>query len=130
MLGNFLRLLTIALAQEYYYQRDLSHGLDHELLGVVTYSLAALGLWMTEWLLAGFMQPFPPASPEFNFVFQTLNAVLCWPERDPLSLIDEMEDETPQERAKRLELQRARDEALEAQTVRVKLCGNKNQCVC
>lgn len=124
MLGNFLRLLTIALAQEYY-QRDLSHGLDHELLGVVTFSLAALGLWMTEWLLAGFMQPFPPASPEFNFMFQSLNAVLCWPERDPLSLIDEVEDETPQERAARLALERARKETIEARTVRVNLWQQK-----
>lgn len=120
MMGNFLRLLTIALAQEYY-QRDLSHGLDHELLGVTTFALAALGLWMTEWLLAGFMQPFPPASPEYNFMFQTLNAILCWPERDPLSLIEEQEDETPQERAARLAHEQAQREALEAKVVRVGL---------
>ena len=124
MLGNFLRLLAIALAQEYY-QRDLSHGLDHELLGVLTFSSAALGLWMTEWLLAGFMQPFPPASPEFNFMFQTLNAILCWPEPDPLSLIEDVEDETPQERATRLAAMRAREEAIEAQTVRVTLWEQK-----
>lgn len=124
MMGNFLRLLTIALAQEYY-QRDLSHGLDHELLGVMTFALAALGLWMTEWLLAGFMQPFPAASPEFNFVFQTLNAVLCWPERDPLSQIDEMEDETPQERELRQARQRARQEAAEANVTRIDLWQQK-----
>ncbi len=58
MLGNFLRLLTIALAQEYY-QRDLSHGLDHELLGLLTFSLAALGLWMTEGCWPVFYSLFP-----------------------------------------------------------------------
>ncbi len=80
---------------------------------------------MTEWLLAGFMQPFPPASPEFNFMFQTLNAVLCWPERDPLSLIEEMEDETPQERAARLAYEQSRREAMEAKVVRVSLWQQK-----
>lgn len=124
MMGNFVRLLTIALAQEYF-QRDLSHGLDHELLGVMTFALAAMGLWMTEWLLAGFMQPFPPSSPEFNFVFQTLNAVLCWPERDPLSLIDEIEDETPQERELRQARDRARREAEDAKIARVELWQQK-----
>ncbi len=120
MLGNFLRLLVIALGREYY-QRDLSHGLDHELLGVATFSMAAFGLWMTEWLLAGFMQPFPPTSPEFNFVFKTLNAVLCWPQPDPWSLIDSFEDETPQERERRLADERARREAAEARIVRIHL---------
>lgn len=124
MMGNFLRLLTIALAQQYF-QRDLSHGLDHELLGVGTFALAALGLWMTEWLLAGFMQPFPPGSPEFNFAFQTLNAVLCWPERDPLSLIEDVEDESAQEREYRLSHEQALKEAAEARVVRVDLWQQK-----
>lgn len=84
MLGNFLRLLAVTLG-EHYYQRDLSHGTDHELLGVVTFGTAALGLWATEWILAGCLQPVPPTDDDFGFLFRTVNRLLCWPHPDPFA---------------------------------------------
>ena len=124
ILGNFLRLLTIALAQEYY-QRDLSHGWDHELLGILTFTLAALGLWMTEWLFSGLLRPLPPSTPEFNFAFQTINTILCWPEKDPMSLIEDSDDENEEERLARLAHQKALQESREAEVPRVRLWEQK-----
>ncbi len=120
-LGNLLRLMIIALAQEYY-QRDLSHGVDHELLGVLTFSFAAISLWMTDWLLAGFLRPLPPSAPEFNFAFRTINALLCWPEKDPMALIeDEDEHESSAEREYRLAIKKRSLELREARIVRLEL---------
>ncbi len=117
MFGNFLRLLAIALALEYF-DRDLSHGLDHELLGLLTFSIAALGLWMTEWLVTGFLQPLPPASPDYSFVFQTLNAFICWPNADPFASMEGI-DESPQEKAAREAALQAKLAQAEAAVVRV-----------
>lgn len=118
MLGNFIRLLAIALAQ-HFYERDLSHGMDHELLGVLTFSIAALGLWMTEWMAATLLQPVPPTAPEFGFAFQTANAVLCWPGKDPFAHV-EPEEETPAERKAREAAEAALLARQEAAVIRVR----------
>lgn len=118
MLGNFIRLLAIALAQ-HFYERDLSHGTDHELLGLLTFSLAALGLWMTEWMATNLLQPVPPTAPEYAFAFRTANAVLCWPDKDPFANV-EPEDETPAERKAREAARAARQARQEAAVRRVR----------
>lgn len=100
MLGNFVRLLAIALAQ-HIYERDLSHGTDHEILGMATFLLAAGGLWMTEWFVANLLQPMPPSAPEAAFMIQTVNALIGWPNPDPFANNVDAEHHSPQERAAR-----------------------------
>lgn len=90
MLGNFLRLLAVTLGH-HYYQRDLSHGSDHELLGLITFGVAALGLWVTEWILANCSQPIPPVDDEYAFLFRTVNSWLNWPHPDPFVEANEVE---------------------------------------
>lgn len=90
MLGNFARLLAVALAQ-HFYERDLSHGTDHELLGLITFGVAVLGLWMTEAALAALFQPVSPTAPEFWFLFRSLNVAFLWPNQDPFG--DALDDE-------------------------------------
>ena len=119
MLGNFTRLLAIALAQ-HVYDRDLTHGMDHELLGLLTFALAACGLWMTEWLVSHILQPIPPTSPEFGFLFKTVNAGLTWPDDDPFANMIDTEGESAAERADREAVEAAVSAAREAAIVRVR----------
>ncbi len=59
-------------------------------------------------------------------MFQTFNAALCWPSKDPLVRTIEAEDETPQERAARLRHEKAEREAAEAKLKRVQPWSQKS----
>ena len=80
IMGNFIRLLAIAVGQEYF-GRDLSHGTDHELLGLVTFAIAGVCFWLTEYFLSAMLYPVPASEPEFATVFQAYNHVLIWPQQ-------------------------------------------------
>ncbi len=58
-------------------------------------------------------------------MFRTLNAILCWPDPDPLSLVEEADDETPQERARRLARIQAQQEASSSRVIRIELWKQK-----
>jgi len=94
IMGNFTRLLAVAVGQEYF-GRDLSHGTDHELLGLATFALACICFWLTEYFLASMLYPVPAGEPEFAPVFQAYNQTLIWPQPDSLG---ETLPEDPQER--------------------------------
>lgn len=91
--GNFIRLMAIVVAQEYY-QHDLSHGTDHDILGLLTFLIAAGCFWLTEGFLAKMLQPVPIADADFGAVFSWFNTALSWPARDPsLDIVPEDEDD-------------------------------------
>ncbi len=83
ILGNFTRLLAVAVGQEYF-GCDLSHGTDHELLGLATFTLACICFWLTEYFLSWMLYPVPEGEPEFAPVFHAYNQVLNWPQPDPV----------------------------------------------
>lgn len=83
IMGNFIRLFAIAVGQEYF-GRDLSHGTDHEILGLATFAIAGVCFWLTDYFLAAMLYPVPAGEPEFAPVFQAYNQALIWPQTDPL----------------------------------------------
>ncbi len=84
--GNFLRLVAIAVGLDWY-GRDLSTGYDHELLGIVTFGISAIGLWATEWFVASLLEPFQLAKlrdsaawrEEALPLYLRVNRLLDWP---------------------------------------------------
>ncbi len=81
-LGNLIRLVSIALALEWF-QVDLTEETPHMLLGLVVFGIAGLGLWSTHTFLSSFFGPMKIADKS-NAVVEMLakfyNFIVAWPE--------------------------------------------------
>jgi exosortase len=99
VLGNFLRLLAIALGLEWY-GFDWSFGAPHERLGFVTFGIAALCLWSAEWMIGSALAPIPLTyfrdhrawNPDAVRHYLGLNRLLAWPgESSQSEFVEEQE---------------------------------------
>ncbi len=79
-LGNFIRLVTIALSL-YKFELDLSHGWQHTVLGLVVFSFSFCALWLTLNALEAVLQRFPTGIKprEGRGLYMLYNQIVCWP---------------------------------------------------
>jgi exosortase len=80
-LGNTIRILAIAMLLDQF-DMDLTHGLPHSILGMITFSLSCACLLVTQSLLTTLLTPFPFKSITAGPFHELFNSVVTFPRNE------------------------------------------------